>query len=164
MGTVEVLHHCPLLWVVTHCLLHSLLSVWIPPPPHLHTAEGLRTFVQHMVALPSQPRWPVHPACVMYPWAPPNAGMPAGRLIKMQTTPRKRSEVRQVHFRGAGNSARTYDHDPASAVEAGHSAARGTSERLRAVLDAGEPDYSGGATDASVRLSHLLKVWLSLSP
>jgi hypothetical protein len=45
-----------------------------------------------------------------------------------------------------------------SPVEAGHSAAQGTTERLRAVLGAGDPAHSGGATDASVRLNNLLKV------
>ena len=51
-----------------------------------------------------------------------------------------------------------------AAVEAGHSAAQGTSERLKAVLEAGDPAYSGGATDASVRLNNLLKVCDPLFP
>ena len=49
-------------------------------------------------------------------------------------------------------------------MHAGHSAAQGTSERLKTVLEAGDPAYSGGATDASVRLTNLLKVCCSLTP
>ena len=43
-------------------------------------------------------------------------------------------------------------------METGLSAAQGTSARLETVLEAGDPAYSGGATDASVRLNNLLKV------